>query len=417
MTDTKLKQIGPGAGQLSRKLSFTEKTQIGAIRNTGSSLSATPGVINGPVSKTISNLSNTDKSKMSIAGDIASKLEQAGAVRKNSRDFISKTVPKSVSRREALHYKKVINPADPKYRTSNRRLSVDQVIRRNKNDILGQVIEELGLTDVGYEGISFPNDLDSTAPVWLTLNFLKYSKKSAETPGIIQNSNLKINLPLPENFTVSSNIRLQEQEAGIYGDILRTVDPTAISSLSDGRVTQAAEQVKAQLAGLSNQQTATAISEVARRSGFASLSSADAVVGGLAGQIKGAIPNPHPTVFFKGVDLRQFQWNWKLVPRSKSEADKIKAIIMGIRKAVIPKAASNSTFLDYPNLIKPVVNTAAGIDNEIYGNFRKSMVNQFTVNFSGEGTSAYFVDGSPVAINLGLNFMEVENYSGTEING
>ena len=416
MTDTKLKQIGPGAGQLSKKLSFTEKTQIGAIQNTGSSLSATPGVINGPVSKAISNLTNTDKSKMSIAGDIASKLEQAGAVRKNSRAFISKTIPKSIANREGIYRKKVINPADPKYRTSNRKLSVDQAIKRNKNDILGQVIEELGLTDVGYEGISFPNDLDSTAPVWLTLNFLKYSRPEAQSAGIIQNSNLKINLPLPENFTVSSNIRIQEQDTGIYSDILRTIDPTAISSLSEGEITQAAERVKAQLAGLSNRQATDAISKVAERSGFASLESADSVAGGLAGQIKGGIPNPHPTVFFKGVDLRQFQWNWKLVPRSKSEADKIKAIIIGIRKAVIPQTSSTSTFLDYPNLIKPVVNTSAGVDNEIYGNFRKSMVNQFTVNFSGEGTSAYFVDGSPVAINLGLNFMEVENYSGTELN-
>ena len=45
----------------------------------------------------------------------------------------------------------------------------------------------------------------------------------------------------------------------------------------------------------------------------------------------------------------------------------------------------------------------------------KSAVKTFSVNYTAEGTSAFFVDGAPVAINLILTFQEMENMTSEDV--
>jgi hypothetical protein len=401
MTDTKLKQIGPDTGQLSQKLSFIEKTQIGAITNTGVSITATPGKINGSVSTALSNINNTARSTMEIGASISQNLESAGAVRKNSREFIGSIIPKVIQDKNAIHNveNKFRNSvANSKNRPLTKRKSADEVIKRNKSDILGAVLEDLDMLDLSYAGLQFPNDLDTYAPVWITLQFAKYSRTNPFAPGSV-GGYTNIHLPLPENFSFTSSIRLDDADTGVHGQLLKMIEPSAAGTASDrdnivGRVKDALGD--------------GAVSKVAGRAAFTGLESVDPVAGGLAGQLIGGIPNPHPSVFFKGMDLRQFQWNWKMVPRSQEDANMIKAILSVLRAFTIPQDLNG--YLEYPFLVKPKVNGDG--DTWMYGTFKRSMVSQLNINFSAEGSSAYFVDGNPVSINLGLNFQEVENYDG-----
>lgn len=171
------------------------------------------------------------------------------------------------------------------------------------------------------------------------------------------------------------------------------------------------QSLSASIGNIESGELAGAAISVAQRAALAQLNSSD--IGGLAGQMLGGIPNPHPTVFFKGVELRQFQWNWKLVPKKKDDAEAIQKIITKLREYVIPSTKNSGNFLEYPYLILPeIVSEKRDIDVELlYGKFKRCMATQFNINFSGEGTSAFFVDGRPVSINLSMVFMEVESYT------
>ena len=127
-------------------------------------------------------------------------------------------------------------------------------------------------------------------------------------------------------------------------------------------------------------------------------------LGGLAGQMAGAIPNPHPTVFFKGLDLRNFDWTWKFVPRSELEAATIGAILRIIKQNILPK--NGGTFMDYPNLVQPRIFPESGL----WGEFKRAAIKNFSLNFTGEGTSAFFVNGDPVSIICNIQFQEIEAF-------
>lgn len=410
MSENKLKNIGPDIGQLSKQFSFNEKVQIEASQNTGASLGSKPGQINGPINKALNRVTNKQKSAMELGANLASKLEDAGSVRKNSREIITNSVNRSVNNRLPIYRKnsRGENLEFTKSRQPGIKRSVSQIMKRNRGDVTGLVLEQLGFMDLSFDGLRFPLDLegDEGAITYLSLAFQKYNRADAMQPGTMSGATF-IKLPLPENFSFNYGIKLQESDTGIYGDLIRTqTGQEAFQQLGDNM--SLSGTIKTITDGIKNATTAEAsrfTSEIAKRAAFASLNSTDPIVGGLASQAKGGIPNPHPSIFFKGMDLREFVWNWKMVPRNKDESRAITAIIAALREFVVPRV--NGTFLDYPYMVTPDV---VGGDKNLYGTFRKSMVKSMTVNYSAEGTSAFFVDGSPVSINLNMTLSELENY-------
>jgi hypothetical protein len=340
---------------------------------------------------------------MEIAGELATGLEAAGAVRKNSRNFLGGTVTRAVDDRKnlaaAAENKRYVAPPTPR----SRRRSPDEIIKKKKEKILGVTINEYG--DASYNGFQFPSDLTEFAPVYLILKFKEYTRNDPFAAGSV-GGDAQLRLPLPENFAFTSNIRVQEADTGIYGELLNKVDPSAIGLAGEGEFRQAVQAIKNQVGAATGEDASAMIAQIAKRAAFSSLSDTDSVVGGLAGQIAGAIPNPHPTVFFKGMELRQFQWNWKLVPRSKDDAEQLDIIIQLLRRFCIPTESNG--FLKYPFLCQPEIKPA----NQVIGTFKRSMVSQLAINYTGEGTSAFFVDGRPMSVNLSMNFMEVEHYLG-----
>lgn len=402
---TTIDSVGPIAAQLKNELSSLEKTQIAGIRNLGS-ISTRPGVLNGSVANSITNLNNHQKSAMELGANVAAKLERAGAFSKGAEKILTTAVSSTVTDKITLPQKFPKNPIDMG-RLDNRlpsfkKQSPYEKIQKKKNKLVGEA-------DLNYGGLSFPPDLKNNAASYVELWFWSYERESPTAPGNIS-PDLKVWLPIPENFTINHEIKYQERDTGLLGDVMQSDAAQAALKTAGGigdKVSAAAEVVGNQ----SGEETGRAIGEVAKRAAFAALNSADEVLGGLAGRVTGEIPNPHPTVFFKGLELRQFTWTWKLVPRSVEEAAALKAIIILMKQRVLPEKAGS--FLKYPSVLKPSVKP----DATLYGNFMKSAVKTFSVNYTAEGTSAFFVDGTPVAINLILTFQEMENMTAGDVTG
>jgi hypothetical protein len=70
----------------------------------------------------------------------------------------------------------------------------------------------------------------------------------------------------------------------------------------------------------------------------------------LLSRITGGILNPNMELLFQGPQLRPFNFNFKMSPREKAEADSIKAIIKAFKRNMAPKV--NNLFLQSPNVFK-----------------------------------------------------------------
>jgi len=403
---TTIDSVGPIAAQLKNELSSLEKTQIAGIRNLGS-ISTRPGVLNGSVANSITNLNNHQKSAMELGANVAAKLERAGAFSKGAEKILTTAVSSTVTDKITLPQKFPKNPIDMG-RLDNRlpsfkKKSPYEKIADKKKTLVGDA-------DLNYGGYSFPPDLDSNAASYIELWFWEYDRPSPTQSGTIS-PGLKVWLPIPENFTINHEVKYQERDTGILGDLMQSDGAQNSGYAGEGLsgLQAKANELMERMAKATGEEASQALAEVSKRAAFAALNSSDEVLGGLAGRITGEIPNPHPTVFFKGLELRQFTWTWKLVPRSADEAATLKDIIIQMKKRILPK--KDGSFLKYPNVLQPSVKP----NESLYGKFMKSAVKTFSVNYTAEGTSAFFVDGAPVAINLILTFQEMENMTSEDV--
>ena len=402
--DTTLSTLGPGAAQLKTNLTALEKTQINSIKNYGGGLSAQAGVINGDVSKSLTQISPTQRSMMELGADIAAKMERAGTTQKVAEESLRPGIISTVTERNRLHERFPTTQKDLRIAAnrnpSNFKKNPKELIKESKDRLLGE-------EDFNYNGEMFPMDLKENAAAYVELWFKQYTRTDAFSEGKVGPSK-KFYFPVPENLSIGYNVKYEERDTGILGEIISSKSGRdAIKNIQDGNFAALGDQISA----ASGEDVSTAMAQVANRAAFAALNSASDVVGGLAGQIKGSIPNPHPTVFFKGLDLREFTWTWKFVPRSEAEAAKLTQMLQSIRKLILPE--SKDGFLKYPYLLKPsIMSDANALD--IYGKFKNSAVKQFLINYTGEGTSAFFYDGNPVAINCQMTFQEVEMYTSAD---
>jgi hypothetical protein len=138
---------------------------------------------------------------------------------------------------------------------------------------------------------------------------------------------------------------------------------------------------------------------------------------------RGVIFNPNTELMFGGFDLRNFQLNYKLVPRNESEANNIKKIINVFRKAALPSFSAGSD-LPLGNLLGQGKNQSAnfirvpsvcrvsfmrgGSTNSDVPQYKMCAITQVDINYTPDGTYATYEDGSMVAYGLSLNFQEMK---------
>jgi hypothetical protein len=265
--------------------------------------------------------------------------------------------------------------------------------------------------------VSFPEAIASAAKAYIHLNFEAVKRDDAQTAA--SKSPIKdVYLPLPENFQSDFNVTYDTVDTGATGAIASQL----------GAVTENAK--RAALARGENQADVGDIVaeslkgafkggvDVATRTGYGLIDSAESTLGGLVGGAAGAsgfiqkalgqIPNPHPSVFFKGLPLRQFQFAWKLVPLTSDDADNLKTILREIKLHILPDLDGSQ--LVYPHLCKI---TVKGTDR--YDQYQPCFVENMSINYSGEGTSAFFKDGAPVSVFLTMQFRESEMYLARDV--
>jgi hypothetical protein len=242
----------------------------------------------------------------------------------------------------------------------------------------------------GGKTISYPNE---QAPYYMQLEFFEYARPNplSETS---YHPRGKVILPLPmsDGFIDSTTASWQSVSLGLAGNVLDTAKD---------------------FGSLTNAMAAAGAKDLAKDAAFTAFQK---VIGkyvgegaeGVISSATGLAINPSLSMLFNGVEFRDFQLSWKLIPKNPEESVTIKNIIRFIKQNHLPTfSGTGSSFLfNYPSLVQP---TFVGVTRDYITQFKKCAIQQVQVNYAGEQHPSFYKGSSaPTVINLTLTLKEVE---------
>lgn len=153
------------------------------------------------------------------------------------------------------------------------------------------------------------------------------------------------------------------------------------------------------------------------------------------GGIGGVILNPNAELLFSGFDLRNFGLNFKMAPRSETEARVIRDICTTFKRASLPhfgaspgntvanifkgknntaEKTDNRNFIGVPNLCI-VEFMKGGSPHPYLTQFKPCAIKEVNITYTPDGQYSTYRDGSPVATGLSLSFLESKLVYSNEI--
>ena len=248
--------------------------------------------------------------------------------------------------------------------------------------------ESLQNRDV-FEVLTYPQDIGK---YFIKFSFISYSKEKALAVAKDEPTTVII-FPIPttlnENFSVTYN------EAKL-GSVLGAAVETGVKILNGQQDIMSKETGKTivQAAGVGIR------SAVAQKGGETLLANIDAATG--------VVPNPHLAAIFQDIGLRDHSFSFRFSPKNKQEADLLKKIVKTIKRRMLPGTALSAEASTGPLFSFPdVVDISFGPKDVEPYKIQRSVLTSMTVNYAPNGTPAFFKDGSPTDIEIGLNFKEI----------
>ncbi len=135
----------------------------------------------------------------------------------------------------------------------------------------------------------------------------------------------------------------------------------------------------------------------------------EAVGSNVLTRMTGGIMNPNLELLFQAPQLRPFNFNFRLTPRSSAEGKVVKKIIKFFKQNMAPQQEKTKLFLKTPNVFNieykhKGANKHPGL-NTIKGPCALTAMN---VDYTSEGTYMTFEDGTMISYVMSLSFMELE---------
>jgi hypothetical protein len=123
----------------------------------------------------------------------------------------------------------------------------------------------------------------------------------------------------------------------------------------------------------------------------------------------GGILNPNLELIFQGPELRSFNFQFQLSPRSEGEAGTVRDIIRFFKAAMSVQRSNTDVFLKSPNVFK-IQYFKGGKDHKSLNKFKTCALRSFSVDYTPLGTYMTFDDsaGTMVSYLLNMQFQEID---------
>lgn len=261
-----------------------------------------------------------------------------------------------------------------------------------------QAMFDLAMTAGSAEPLIFPPGAHDMQPAF-RIHMMEYSVTGGNA-----SKSKAIYLPLPTNGLVDNyKIDFNNQEMGAIGGVASTVYNT---------VTGGGGVLDAFLGG------AKAIAYGIGKSlaeGVGDLVGAGNTAGAAFQLGVGSVTNPNYAILFKGIEPRDFQFEWMLTAVSEEDMKMINKIVYILKKTSLPTKQNGVNFLlNYPyiayiGLFGPE-ESARAMNKSIFMSFATggTFIQGLNISFNGGAqTPAFFKNSnSPVQVKLTLNFRE-----------
>ena len=229
----------------------------------------------------------------------------------------------------------------------------------------------------------------------LTINDREQNRKSIGT----------VILPIPGGIQDSQQVQ--------WGSDSMTPMQIAMSNVALAGITQGMGAMVD--AGGNALTEATASGEDVKKALANTLAGQAAGAGKLLTRTTGAVMNPNMELLFNSPNMRNFSFQFRLAPRSKSEAMTIIKIIRFFKQGMAAIRSKSRLFLKSPHTFrlayKHKAAEGAGFgknDHPYLNKFKECALGGFTVNYTPDGQYATYQDGVMASYQISMNFQEME---------
>ena len=125
-------------------------------------------------------------------------------------------------------------------------------------------------------------------------------------------------------------------------------------------------------------------------------------------KISGAVFNPNTELLFQGPQLRAFNFSYKLSPRSKDEAIRVKNIIAFFKRNMAAQTTEGELYLKAPRVFGIEYFHGGGGSHSGINLIKDCALQSCSVDYTPDGSYMAFEDGAMVSYNINLQFMELE---------
>ena len=364
---------------------------------------ASSGTTNGSTINGTAAVNNSQNGAAAVDGYLSSLMEAAGLTTNVNQSTINNYVDKASANKTPLD----VEVPNPTTDSGSGKTSDDSPQEAN-----AEARKQQGLDGGGSR--AFPAVLETAAEkgAYMKLKFIEYSREDAQSPGTTTAPDTYY-LPLPENFNVDFNISYDTVETGATGVIAAQMRDSVREAGPDASAATIATAVVGAVG--------SSLPNLLQKTGYKAIDAAEASMGGLLGGVTaqgaaqeiqkalGQIPNPHPSVFFQGLPMRQFQFAWNLVPLTADDAENLKTMLDEIKRYILPDiTGGENSNLKYPATCQISI---MGEGKDRYTKFLPCFVENMSINYTGEGTAAFFNDGAPVSTRLTMQFRESQLFT------
>lgn len=245
--------------------------------------------------------------------------------------------------------------------------------------------------------LAFPNGMK----YYTKFTFYAYDRKVVNVPAQ-ESPSVTIILPMPNNLQEAFNITYQTPALGpIAGAASKTVmDALRSGSVSD--ITKAAGDMS----------TYTTAGVVGGLGVLKNMGSAGETAAAIGTQALGVAPNPNIAVIFSDVGLRSHTFSYKLAAANLTELQQIKDIVKNLKKSMLPGLANEGSMLfTFPD----VCDIEFGPDATKPYTIKRSVMENFTVNYSPMSSPAFFKTGDPVMVEINMSFKEMSPFTRSDL--
>ena len=255
-----------------------------------------------------------------------------------------------------------------------------------------------------------------------------FARKSAT--GLKESLGL-VRLPMPNQIQDSNNVswgpdQISNLTAAAAAAVLPRVKPENIQKLASGDFSELSKGFQNLLpetknalqkivSATQNNATTGAMAQGVIGSKILNMAGLDVSAESILARGSGIVPNNNLELLFNAPALREFQFNWKMSPRSREEAAEVNKIIKFFKAGMAVKKQSNtgsgngaSYFLGTPNIFDIKFKTTGNEEIDGIMRIKECACVSCAVNYTPESNWSAYEEGQPVSVIMTLKFSELE---------